>query len=93
MITFENGAIEVDARLVGEGLGIDPALVPALMREGAITSICERGMDDDAGRYRLTFFYEGRRLRIVIDAEGTVLQRSLLDLGERARVPRGPRSV
>jgi hypothetical protein len=93
VITFENGAIEVDARLVGEGLGIDPALVPALMREGAITSICERGMDDDAGRYRLTFFYEGRRLRIVIDAEGTVLQRSLLDLGERARVPRGPRSV
>lgn len=93
MITFENGAFEVDARLVGDGLGIDAALVPALMRKGAITSLCERGTEDDAGRYRLTFFYEGRRFRIVVDAEGKVLQRSLLDLGERARVPRGPRSV
>lgn len=93
MITFENGAIEVDARLVGEGLGIDAALVPARIRAGAITSLCERGEGDDAGRYRLTFFYEGRRFRIVIDAEGKVLQRSLLDFGERAQVPRGPRSV
>ena len=30
------------------------------MREGEITSFCERGIDDDAGRYRLTFSTKAR---------------------------------
>jgi hypothetical protein len=83
MIEFEEGGVSIDARLVGEGLGIDPALVPLRMREGAIRGVCERGVDADAGRYRLTFFHRGKRLRLVVDADGNVLQRSLLDLGER----------
>jgi hypothetical protein len=83
MIAFEEGGVSIDARLVGEGLGIDPALVPARMRAGAIRGLCERGVDEDAGRYRLTFFHGGKRLRLVVDANGTLLQRSLLDLGER----------
>jgi hypothetical protein len=46
------------------------------MREGAITSSCERGIEDDAGRYRLIFFYKSRRLRLIIDEAGRVIQRS-----------------
>jgi hypothetical protein len=30
------------------------------MREGEITSLCEHGVDDDAGTYRLTFFHRNR---------------------------------
>lgn len=56
MIEFEEGAIQVDATIVAEGLGIEPSLVQERMREGTITSLCERGIDDDSGRYRLTFF-------------------------------------
>jgi hypothetical protein len=82
MIEFEEGGFRIDAQIVGEGLGIDAALVPVRIREGAITSLCERGIDEDAGRYRLTFFHRGTRLRLVVDNAGNIRQRSVLDLGE-----------
>jgi Family of unknown function (DUF6522) len=56
-----DGAIQVDATVVGQGLGLEPSEVLSLMQEGAITSSCERGIEDDAGRYRLIFFYKSRR--------------------------------
>ncbi len=34
MIEFEESAIQVDATIVGEGLGIEPSLLQAHMREG-----------------------------------------------------------
>jgi hypothetical protein len=52
------------------------------MREGKITVLCERGFDEDAGRYRLTFFYENRRFRLVVDEEGNAVQRSTVDFGD-----------
>lgn len=78
MIEFEEGAIQVDATIVAEGLGIEPSLVQERMREGTITSLCERGIDDDSGRYRLTFFSKNRRLRLVVE-EGNLIQRSVLE--------------
>lgn len=77
-----DGAFQVDATLLGQELGLAPAAVPALMREGKITSRCERGNGPDAGRHRLTFFHQNRRLRLVIDATGQILQRSTIDFGE-----------
>jgi hypothetical protein len=56
------------------------------MREGKITSLCERGVDKDDGRYRLTFFFENRRLRLIVDQGGNVIRRSTLDFGYR-RLP------
>jgi hypothetical protein len=82
MIEVEKGGFRIDARIVGEGLGIEASLVPARMREGAITSLCERGVDKDAGRYRLTFFHRGMRLRLIVDDAGNITQRSVLDLGD-----------
>jgi uncharacterized protein DUF6522 len=82
-IEFEEGALKVDATIIGQSLGIEPARVQGLMREGKITSLCERGMDDDAGRYRLTFFYESKRFRLVVDDAGNVVQRSTVDFGDR----------
>jgi hypothetical protein len=95
MIEVEKGGFRIDARIVGEGLGIEASLVPARMREGAITSLCERGVDKDAGRYRLTFFHQGTRLRLVVDDAGNITQRSVLDLGDRLgrarlRIPATP---
>jgi uncharacterized protein DUF6522 len=37
------------------------------MHEGKITSVCERGIDDDAGRYWIIFFYENARFRLIVD--------------------------
>jgi hypothetical protein len=83
-IEFEEGAIQVDATIVAEGLGIEPSLVQERMRDGKITSLCERGIDEDNGRYRLTFFSENRRFRLVVDEKGNVVQRSAIDFSDRS---------
>jgi hypothetical protein len=86
-IAFEEGAVEIDARMVAEGLGIDPAVLRARMREGRITGRSERGIDADEGRYRLTFFSEHRRFRVIIDERGAIIQRSSVDFGQRPLPP------
>jgi len=82
-VEFEDGAIQVDVAVVAKGLGIEPPLVHEEMRDGRITSLCERGADEDEGRYRLTFFAGSRRFRLIVDNQGNVLKRSTLDFGER----------
>jgi hypothetical protein len=80
-IEFENGAVEIDASIVADGLGVTLPLLQQGMRAGSITSLAERGVDADQGRHRLTFFSEHRRFRVVIDASGAIVQRSALDFG------------
>jgi hypothetical protein len=78
-----NGTFEVDAAVLARGLGVDASLVPGLLHAGQITTFCERGVDDDRGRFRLTFFHEGKRLRLVLDELGRVLRQSTIDFGDR----------
>ena len=85
-VKFEQGAVRVDAEMIAAGLAIDPALVHPLLREGKITSLCESGIDQDAGLYRLTFFHESRRLRLVTDAAGNIIERSVSNRRERKSV-------
>ena len=82
VVEFEQGALSIDAAVIGRGLNVEPSLVPVQMREGKITVLCERGFDEDAGRYRLMFFYENRRFRLVVDEEGNAIQRSTVDFGK-----------
>jgi hypothetical protein len=86
-VEFGDDGIEVDAAVVAEGLGITPALLQEQMRAGKITTVSERGVDADRGRHRLTFFTKHRRLRLVVDDHGAILQRSTLDFGD-ASLPR-----
>jgi hypothetical protein len=83
IIQFEVGAVSVDAATIGAGLGVEPSVVHARIREGKMTSLCERGVDEDAGRYRLTFFLENRRFRLIVDERGNAIQRSTVDFGDR----------
>lgn len=73
------GAIEIDARIVAEGLGIAPGNVEPRRLAGTITTLCERGTGDDAGLLRVTFHLGQRCLRLLVDAHGTVLQQSAPD--------------
>ena len=82
LVKFEEGTLNIDAAVIGRGLNIEPSLVQVRMREGKITVLSERGVDKDAGRYRLNFFYENRRFRLVVDEEGNAVQRSTLDFGD-----------
>ena len=81
-IEFEDGAVQVDASVVAEGLGIALPLLRQQMRSGQITSLSERGTDADLGRHRLTFFSQHRRFRLVVDESGAIIQRSALDFGD-----------
>ncbi len=89
-IAFEQGVFRVDADIVGAGLGIEPALVQTLMRDGQITSVCERGAGEDVGRYRLTFFHGNRAFQLVVDIEGHVIERSRHDIEARRGPSHGP---
>jgi hypothetical protein len=70
------GGFMIDANDLGPLLGIEPAQVPGLMRDGRITRRFERGEGEDLGRFRLTFRHEAVTLRLVLTADGTVVQRS-----------------
>jgi hypothetical protein len=63
----------IEAVHLGKLLGLDPADVLALMRSGEITSRFETGVDEDAGTFRLTFWYKRIRVRLTCDVEGTVI--------------------
>lgn len=64
----------IDASDLARLLDLAPDEVMKLMREGAITSRFETGVDDDAGTYRLTFWYRDRKLRLTCDAAGVVVK-------------------
>ena len=44
------------------------------MAHGRVTSVSETGVDEDAGRTRLTFRYGARVWRVVIEADGSLVE-------------------
>lgn len=69
--------IEIDAGVIGEGLGIEPAQVQAYLRDGRIGLLCERGTAEDCGTFRVSFHFGKTRLRLLIDGAGVVLQQEV----------------
>ena len=67
-------AMEIDAHVIGAGLGLEPAQVQALMQAEKISLLCERGTGEDLGCHRVTFYYSGRRFRILIDTAGRIFE-------------------
>lgn len=78
----ENGFV-VEAESIAEAFGIAAATVQGLMQSGAITSRCEKGAGEDAGRWRLTFFYNNRAFRLTMDETSTVIGRARFDAPRR----------
>jgi hypothetical protein len=81
-IEVDDGAFQVDSAVVARGLKLEPSSVRAMMRNGEITCLCERGVNEDAGRYRLTFFHESRQFRILVDANGVIIRRTTIDFSD-----------
>jgi hypothetical protein len=73
----------IDAHDLGPLLGLAPAEVQTKMREGEITSKYELGQDEDAGRFRLTFYYAAKRVRLTCAQDGTVISTIRTDTGAR----------
>lgn len=82
-IAMKDGQPVIDAGDLGPLLGLEPAAVQDGMRRGEITSRYETGQDADAGRFRLTFFHAGTRLRLTCAEDGTVISRSRATVASR----------
>ncbi|MBW4710474.1 hypothetical protein KX928_22010 [Roseobacter sp. YSTF-M11] len=82
-VTTENGTPTVDAHDLGALLDLPPDRVQAGMRSSAITSRFETGVDEDAGRMRLTFRYNGKRVRLTCTGDGEVLSTVRVTTGDR----------
>ena len=82
-IEIRDRDIDIEASIIAQGLELEPSSVQAMMRKGEITSLCERGVDKDAGRYRLTFFHKSRRFRLIIDETGAIIRRLSINFGDR----------
>lgn len=63
-------AVEIDGALVARGLGLATDAFRKLMEDRQVTVLCERGTGEDAGLYRASFYYAGKRVRLVVDADG-----------------------
>jgi hypothetical protein len=92
---FEEGALplfaaplirstDAETGIDREGLmGMTPSAVQGNIREGDRTVPCERGIDEDERQYRLAFFFENRRFRLVVDEKGNSSQPSTVYFGIR----------
>lgn len=65
-----NAQVEIDAALVAPGLALELDEFRRLMEQGGISVLCERGIGEDAGLYRASFYHGGRRVRLVVDGNG-----------------------
>ena len=83
-VVFEQDGIRVDATLIADAFRIPPQTVLERIRAGEITTVSERGVDADAGRFRLTFFLGAGRVQLLIDSDGNVIKCSLLVAKPRA---------
>lgn len=75
-VEISGNEVVVDAGMLAPLLQLEARDVPDMMRRQEITSRCERGTEEDEGRYRLTFFHGRRCVRFKVDAAGKVLQYS-----------------
>lgn len=80
-IDMAAGQPTIDAKDLGQLLDLAPDDVQSLMRAGQITTRFETGQGEDEGRMRLTFFHEGRRVRLTCAMDGTVLSTSRIPVG------------
>jgi len=82
-VTVTAQGFEVDAATIAAAFGLDPGHLQEKMRAHEVTSLCEKGIDADAGRFRLTFRHAGRVLRLTVDESGRILTRSRFDAPSR----------
>lgn len=73
----------VDADLLAAAFNLPAAEIRTRMQDGLITSLCETGQGEDEGRWRLTFRYGNRALRLTVDEQGSILRKSTYPVAPR----------
>lgn len=86
-IAIDADGFLVDAALLAGLLDLPEAEIRQLMQTGRITSVCEKGVEEHADQFRLSFFHGGRCARISIDGSGTIIDSSVSDDGNASHRP------
>ena len=86
-VEIDDGEVTVSADTLATHFDISATMVHDLMRSGRMVGRVEKGADQDQGRYRLTFRYGGRRLRLTCDDEGHIFQIDRTVLVNRKKMP------
>lgn len=73
-VEVNNAQITIDAEVLAPRLGLTVDALKQNMAKGLVVSLAETGQDEDAGRTRLTFRYRARVWRVVIEADGSLLE-------------------
>lgn len=68
---------DIDAERIAGALDLPTAHFLVEMRRGNVHGTVERGVGTDAGRSRLTIRHRGRRLTMVLDEGGRLLEQHL----------------
>ena len=76
-VHIEGEAFVVEAEDLARAFGLDASEVIQALREGIVTSRCEKGIGEHDGRHRLIFSYKGRVLRLTVDDAGRILSRAV----------------
>lgn len=66
--------IAIDAEVLAPGLGFTVEALKENMAKGRVVSVAEKGVGEDAGRTRLTFRYRARIWRVVVEADGRLIE-------------------
>ncbi|MGH8606944.1 MAG: DUF6522 family protein, partial [Gammaproteobacteria bacterium] len=74
-MTIADGEITINAELLAPKLGLSAEALKAEMRKGNVSSVAETGINEDAGRTRVTFRYRTRAWTVVVDPDGTLRDR------------------
>lgn len=77
--------IEIEAVVVAPSLGLHPREFQKLLQSGKIATLCERGTGEDSGTFRISFYHQRQRARLVIAADGRLLS---TEVTSRAASPR-----
>ena len=75
-----NPEIEIDGALVARALDLEVEAFRQLMDDRRISVLCERGVGEDEGLYRASFYYGDRRARLVVDENGMPVQTASMPL-------------
>jgi hypothetical protein len=70
-LIVENGRHTIQAEILAERFGLTPEQLRAEMRAGRLTSLVERGVGEDAGRFRLTFRRSTQVWSIQVESDGS----------------------
>lgn len=82
-VEFDSEGPVVDAKLIGDLLNIREDQVSSHIQKGDITTLCEKGIGEHDGGFRLSFFHHNRRGQIEVDSQGHVSKRTVIDFGDR----------